>query len=227
MKEEVPQLELWIQDIQSYVFKVISPTFKKAAFKFDRSDYTFSRKHGKNTQTFGFLFTNQFPIKYRVNFMLEISNKKIREAKSAFFETLKRDDFHLNGLVMFLKNFGESNGDENKKDYTIYGNKELFDAGDAINRILQYEAFPLCDHLTNLAALDSFYASRPGWSVTHYHIDNILSDLITARLNRERNLDEVYIDIADRIQRKDSKRRIDTDAGLLVTLCYEFLKKKY
>jgi len=227
MKEDLPPLELWIQDIQSYLYKIIAVPMERAGFKFDKYNYVFTRKHGKHAQEFGFLFVNQFPINYRINFMLQVHNKKVKEVKSAFFQSLKRDDFNLSSLVTSLRDFGEHSKDSRLKDYIIFGNKELFAAAESISKILQYEAIPLCNQLSNLNDLDNLYTIRNGWSVTNYSIDNITSELIIARLNNKRNFQQLYELIADRIERKDSERRIDTDAGVIVERCYQFIMKKY
>ncbi|MBS1600538.1 MAG: hypothetical protein JST75_20090 [Bacteroidetes bacterium] len=227
MKEDLPPLELWIQDIQSYLYKIVNVPLGKAGFKFDKYNYSFERKYKKNTQDFGFLFVNQFPVNYRVNFMLQIRNKKVKEAKTAFFHSLNRDDFKLNSLAILLRDFGEPVSEPGKKDFIIFGNKELFDAAESISKILQYEAIPLCDQLSDLNDLDTFYDTRNGWSVTNYNIDNIISELIIARLNRKRNFQKVYEQIADKLQKKDSIRKIDTDASLIAERCYQFILKKY
>jgi hypothetical protein len=227
MNENLPSLELWIQDIQSYLYKVIRLPMESAGFKFDRYNYSFARKHGKHTQEFGFLFINQFPVNYRINFVLQIQNKQVKEVKSSFFQSLGRDDFKLNGLISFLRDFGEDTPDEKMKDYIIYSNKDLFIAAEAISMMLQYEAIPLCDQISNLDDLDSFYAAHPGWSVTNFSIDNVISELITARLNRKRDFRELYLRIADQIKNKESNRRIDDDAGKIVQLCYDYIIKRY
>jgi hypothetical protein len=227
MKEDLPPLELWIQDIQSYLYKVIAGPMEEAGFKFDKYNYSFIRKHGKTTQEFGFLFVNQFPVNYRINFMLQIRHKKVKEVKSAFFQSLKRDDFKLSSLLTIFRDFGEHGKDSRMKDYIIFGNRELFDAGESISKILQYEAIPLCDQLSNLNDLDNFYTIRNGWSVTNFSIDNIISELIIAKLNGKRNFQQLYEQIIDRIERKDSDRRIDTDASVIVERCYQFIVKKY
>ncbi len=226
MNEELPPLELWIQDIQSYLYKVIGSPMEKSGFKFDKYDYSFTRKYGKNTKEFRFLFVNQFPVNYRINFMLQVRNKKAKEAKSAFFQSLGRDDFKLSSLIMFLRDFGEPVTDSRMKDFIIYGNKELFDAGDSINEMLHFEAIPLCNQLADLNDLDNFYGSRNGWCVTNYNIDNIVSDLIIARLNRKRNFSELYETMLNRLRNKDSEKRIDTDVLVIFERLYEFIQKK-
>lgn len=226
MEQHLPPLELWMQDIQSYLYKILYAPLGRAGFKFDKYNYSFTRKYLKNTQEFGFLFINQFPVNYRITFVLEIYNKKVKEAKSAFFHSLKRNDFKLSSLIISMQDFGEPISD-GRKDFMIFGNRELFDAAEFISTILQYEAIPLCNQLFDLESLDSFYEARRGWSVTNYNVDNIVSELFVAKLNHRRNFEELYNEISKRISNKDSDRRIDTDAAAIVDRCYRFILEKY
>jgi hypothetical protein len=228
MNEHTPQLELWIQDIQSYLYKIIKEPMEQAGFKFDRTNYSFKRKLEKNTQEFGFLFINQFPVNYRINFILQIRNNEVREVKSSFSNHIETNNFKLSSLIMMMRDFyGETNSGTPRKDHIIFTNQDLFAAVEAINRILVDQAIPLCDELKTLDDLESFFANHPCWSVNSLSLDNVISELIIAKLTRRRDFDTLYQQLAEDVNKKIQQGEINSGTGEIFKSCYEFLLKKY
>src|SRR5215467_786855 len=161
MENNTQQLELWIQDIQSYLYRIIRGSMDSAGFKFDKYNYSFHRKHGKKVQEFGFIFVNQFPRSYRISFLLQIRNNVIRDLKSSFFDGLERKNFRLSSIVMFMSDFTrEDSSDSILKEYILLNNKDLFTAADRIDELLQKNALPLCDRLSSIEDMDNFFASN-------------------------------------------------------------------
>lgn len=199
-----------------------------ADFKFDKYSYSFSRKHGKNTQEIGFLFINQFPINYRVNFLLQIRNQQIREIKSAFLRTnIYGNDFKLSSLMLLMSDFIEENSTQQpSKDYKLFTNTDLFAAAASINIMLQEKVIPLCDKTATVSDIDNFFANRPGWSVEKMVLENIINELIAARINRKRNFDELYESIMRDINLSIENGKLQSDTRTIIESCYRYLKAK-
>ena len=60
--------------------------------------------------------------------------------------------------------------------------------GDWLAQTLQYELVPLCDQLSTIAHMDSFFEAKPEWSLNTHSGGNICTDLIVAKLNRKRDI---------------------------------------
>jgi len=200
---------------------------EKAGFKFERYNYSFKRKHEKNIQEFGFLFINQFPVNYRLNFVLQIRNHAVREIKSTFSNHTEKNNFKLSSLIMMMSDFTAVNNSRSTKDYIIFTNQDLFAATEAILRILVDQAIPLCDELKTMDDLDSFYEKHPGWSVNSLSLDNIISDLIIGRIGRKRNFDILYQQLAEDMDKKIQHGEINGEAADILRSCYKFLLRKY
>jgi len=227
MNDHTPPLELWIQDVQSYLYKVLRVSMEPAGFKFDKDNYSFHRKFGKNIQEFGFFFINQFPLNYRVSFVLQIRNKTVREMKSSFFDHIQKTNFRLSSMVIFLYDFmREMPYMEPVRDFILYTNNDLFQAGDSIARILRERALPLCDELTSIADIDNYFSHHPCWSVNTLNLDNIVSELIVARLNAKREYEELYLQLASALDKKIDDKLIDPSSREVIQSCYSYFKRK-
>jgi hypothetical protein len=71
--------------------------------------------------------------------------------------------------------------------YELYDNKELFEVGDELKSIIYEKVLPLSEQFLTLNGIDSFFEERPGWSVKSLRLNNVLTELIVAKLNRKRN----------------------------------------
>ena len=66
--KQQPLLELWLQDIQSYIYRVTSGPMGKARFQFSRTEFSYKRKNKKSQDELSIIFLSQFPVKYRIGF---------------------------------------------------------------------------------------------------------------------------------------------------------------
>ncbi len=225
MSDNSPPLELWLQEIQSYLHKVIYGPLNMAGFDFDKYNYSFTRKHGKHIQEFGFLFVNQFPVNYRINFMLQIRNKSVREIKSSLLNIRDKGSPRLSSLVVLMADFmKEKNMLSNSGDYIIRTNKDLFSASSIVNIILQDQAMPLCDSLETLNDLDLFFSNPPDWYINNRRTDNAISELIVAKLNGRRNYHEVLQQLMSRATAKAENDQTDKSVKILES-CDRLLQK--
>jgi hypothetical protein len=223
--QEKPKLELWLQDVQAYIYKLTGSPMKRAGFQFDRNNFNFTRKNKKSLDELSIIFISQFPINYRVGFQLEIWHSQIRQIKESFMSDILNKESNLCSIILYMKDF-PSNDPDNKiiKDYFIYNHRDLFVAGDWLAQTLQYELIPLCDQLSSIPHLDSFFEYKPDWSLNTHSGGNICTDLIVARLNKKRDVHVRYQQLLSGLQNKIDARLINPESKQLLSLCYEAIK---
>ncbi len=220
-------LELWLNDVQSYLYRMTRPAMEHARFSFSRTDYTYRRKNKKSTDELAIVFLSQFPVNYRVNFQLEIRHPQIRQVKESFMNGIAQKTSHLSSLVLYLKDFVSSVEPDEvpAKDYFIYNHRDLFLVGDQLTQMFQYELVPLCDRLSSLALMDDFFSGRPDWALNTHGGGNICTDLIAAKLNGKRDVEQRYRELMAGIEDRIRLQQISPESRELLNLCYESLKK--
>jgi hypothetical protein len=219
-------LELWLEDVQSYIYKVTGPLMKKARFQFDRSRFIYSRKNKKSYDELSVIFLSQFPVNYRVGFQLEIWHPQIRQIKESFMHEILNRESYLCSIILSTKDFPSNEPDgQIVKDFPVRDYRDLFMAGDSLAQTLQYELVPFCDQLSTIEYMDSFFSARPEWSLNTRSGGNICTDLIVAGLNHKRDLHTRYEQLMQGIQQRIDNRQIHPDSRQLLMLCYESIKK--
>jgi len=218
-------LELWLEDIQSYVYKITSPPMKHAGFQFSRSQFSYNRKNKKSQDELSIIFLSQFPINYRIGFQLEIWHQQIRQIKESFMSKILNKESNLCSIILYMKDFPSNNPEQEiVKDYSIYNHRDLFMVSDWLAQTLQYELVPLCDQLSTISHMDSFFEAKPEWSLNTRSGGNICTDLIVASLNRRRNVHERYQQLMLGLQQRIDYRQMNPESRQLLTLCYEAIK---
>ncbi|HTQ28453.1 MAG TPA: hypothetical protein VMI35_10005 [Puia sp.] len=230
MNEELSPLELWMPEIKKYIRQTPGLLLESQGFVYNRPDFSFKRKHKKNAEEFCFVFVNQFPISYRLNFLLQIWNHDVKTVKEAYPYKSSIENYKLRSLVFFMRDFmTESDYDPEFQDagynFLVLNNRDLFNAADTITRILQEQALPLCNQLSELGGLDRFFEDRPGWSVNSLNINNIITELIAARLNRKRNFPEVCQQTLAYIDKKIEACEMEKDTKTAAEQFCKFLHK--
>ena len=94
----IPATDLRMPEIKTYLYETAGRVIEAAAYKFKKSKYSFSRKHGKDYEEIYFLFYNYFPVKYQSHFSLFIWNAEIQNIKSAFPYQQNIDNFAFSTL---------------------------------------------------------------------------------------------------------------------------------
>lgn len=220
-----PSLELWLQDVQAYIYKMTIGTMKHARFDFNRTNFSFKRKNKKSQDELSIIFLSQFPVNYRIGFQLEIWHPKIKEIKETFMSEILNKDSNLCSIILYMKDFPSNDPDQEVvKDYSIYNHRDLFMVGDWLAQTMQYELVPLCDQLSSIAHMDSFFEAKPQWSLNTRSGGNICTDLIVARLNRRRDVHTRYQQLLQGLQQKIDERLMSPESRRLLTLCYESIK---
>jgi hypothetical protein len=220
-----PWLELWLHDVQSYVYKVTSGPMNQARFHFSRSGFSYKRKNKKSQDELSIIFLSQFPVKYRVGFQLEIWHTEIKRVKESFMHEILTKESNLCSIILYLKDFPSGDPQhEIVKDYTIYNHQDLFMVGDWLAQTLQYELVPICDQMDSIVQMDIFFETNPEWSLNTHSGGNICTDLIVAKLNRKRDIHKRYEQLMHGLQQKIETHLMNPDSRELLALCYESIR---
>jgi hypothetical protein len=224
-KQYSPPLELWLLEVQSYIARVTGEPMKHAGFEFSKSRFCYKRKNKKSQDELSIIFLSHFPVNYRISFQLEIWHPQIKQIKESFMSEIIRKESNLCSIILFVKDF-PSNDPEHEvlKDYSVYNHRDLFMVGDWLSQTLQYELIPMCDQLSTIAHMDSFFESKPEWSLNTRSGGNICTDLITAKLNKRRNFNERYHQLTEGLHKKIESHEINPESRQLLTLCYESIR---
>jgi hypothetical protein len=232
MYERIPNLELWFPSIKKYLYKTVGQQIESAGFKFNKSEFSFKRKHGKDYEELCFVIQNHFPLNYKVSFVLKIWNQEIKTVKAAFPFTQDIENFKFRSIVIFMGHFMEEMnrtipGSGLIYDYTLITNKDLFEATDNLLGLLHDCVLPISKELSNLDGIDNFFAKRPGWSVNNLSLNNITTELIAAQLNKKRNFEEVFWQIREEMSKKIAGGEMNIESRISIEQFYKFLMNSY
>jgi hypothetical protein len=223
--KQQPLLELWLQDIQSYIYRVTIGPMGVSRFQFNRSEFSYKRKNKKSQDELSIIFLSQFPVKYRIGFQLEIWHTEIKKAKEFFMRDIVTKESNLCSVILYMKDFPSNDPQQEiVKDYTVYNQQDLFMVGDWLAQTLQYELVPMCEQLNSIEGMEKFFEANPDWSLNTHNGGNICTDLIVAKLNRKRDLRRRYGQLMQGLQQKIEKQQMNPDSRELLTLCYEAIK---
>jgi len=230
MSDQLQPLELWLPYIKKYILEVVIQPLKSAKFDFNRTDFSFKRTHGKNFEEFSFLFANQFPVSYRLGFLLQVWNHDVKIIKAAYPRQSNLDNYKLRSLVLFMSHFFDKPKSEEPNlpinDFVLVTNKDLFIAADSIILLLQDRALPLVDQLSELDGLDSFFTDRPDWSVDSLNLNNMITELIVAKLNGKTDYHQRFQKIMAATEQKVLHHEMATESKAIMEDFYFYLKNR-
>ena len=223
--KQINPLELSLQDVQSYIYKMTSGPMKEARFQFSRSVFSYKRKNKKSLDEISFIFLNRFPVNYRLSFQLEIWHPQIKQIKQSFMGEILQKASNLCSIILYLKDFPAHDAQQGRvKDYSICDYRDLFMAGDWITQTLQYDLVPLCSQMNTISNLDRFFESNPDWSLDTHSGGNICSDLITASLNGKRDVHRRFDQLMAGIHQRIENHQMNPESRNLLTLCYDLIR---
>jgi hypothetical protein len=223
--KQQPLLELWLQDIQSYIYRVTCGPMGAARFQFNRIEFSYKRKNKKSQDDLSIIFLSQFPVKYRIGFQLEIWHPEIKKVKEFFMRDIVMKESNLCSLLLYMKDF-PSNDPEQEivKDHTVCNQQDLFMVGDWLAQTLQYELVPRCEQMNSIEAMGKFFEVNPDWSLNTHNGGNICTDLIVAKLYRKRDINRRFEELTYGIQQKIEKQLMSPESRELLTLCFESIR---
>jgi hypothetical protein len=223
--KQQPLLEIWLQDIQSYIYRVTSGPMGMASFQFNRTEFSYKRKNKKSQDELSIIFLSQFPVRYRIGFQLEIWHPEIKKVKEFFMRDIVTRESNLCSIILYMKDFpSDDTQQEIVKDYTVCNQQDLFIVGDWLARTMQYELVPLCEQMNSIEAMDKFFYTNPDWSLNTYNGGNICTDLIVAKLSRKRDIHIRYKQLIEGVQQKIENQQMNPDSRELLSLCYESIR---
>src|SRR5271154_7209974 len=103
--KQSPSLELWLEDIQAYIYKLTRSPMKHSGFEFNRSSFSFKRKNKKSQDELSIIFLSQFPVNYRIGFQLEIWHPQIKQVKETYMGEILSKQSYLCSIILFMKDF--------------------------------------------------------------------------------------------------------------------------
>jgi hypothetical protein len=214
--------DLWLHNVQSYIYKMTNGPMKHAHFQFNRSGFNYKRKNKKSHDELSIIFLSQFPVKLRIGFQLEIWHPEIKHIKESFMGEIIHKESNLCSILLYMNDFPSNDPQQEVvKDYSIYNHKDLFIVGDWLAQTLQYELVPLCDQLGTIAHMDSFFEAKPDWSLNTHTGGNICTDLIVSWLNLRRDVHLRYQQLMQGLQQRIENRQMNPECRELLSLCYE------
>src|SRR5579864_9062672 len=164
--KQQPLLELWLYDIQSYIYRVTSGPMGLARLQFNRTEFSYKRKNKKSQDELSIIFLSQFPVNYRIGFQLEIWHTEIKKVKENFMRNIVMKESNLCSIILYMKDFPSNDPQQViVKDYTVCNQQDLFMVGDWLAQTLQYDLVPLCEQLNSVEALEIFFEANPDWSL--------------------------------------------------------------
>ena len=232
MSEDLsPHLELWMPEIKKYIRQNPGAILESEGFVFNKSEFSFKRKHRKNFEEFCFVFVNQFPISYRIKFLLQIWNNDVKVVKEGYPYKSAIENYKFRSVVFFMQDFVTEADypafQGTGYDFLVLNNKDLFNASDAIIGLLLNHAIPLCNQLSELDGLDRFFEDRPDWAINGLNFNNITTELIAAKLNRKRDFSRVTARKLADIDKKIEGKEMDQETKMNVERFCEYLNTHY
>jgi hypothetical protein len=223
--KQQPLLDLWLHDVQSYIYKVTSELMRHARFHFDRSGFSYKRKNKKSQDELSIIFLSQLPVRYRVSFQFEIWHPEIKRVKESYMNEILMKDSNLCSIILFMKNFpSKEQQQEIVKDYSIHNQQDLFMVADWLTQTIQNDLFPISDQMGSISGMDNFFESNPEWSLNTRSGGNICTDLIVAKLNRKRDIHIRYWQLIQGLQQRIENQQMNPESRELLSLCYETIK---
>jgi hypothetical protein len=228
-QDEFHKTELLIPEIKTYLHGSIGRLLEDSGFVFKKTDFTYKKKLKKNFAEFSFLIYNYYPVNYNVKFTLNIFNNDIQAIK----QKIKFDEFVLptNWSSIYLS-MGEFIAGLMKEEikwrsnfsYRLVTPNDLIDAAVKMSDLLKTELVALSNALLTVEGISDFYRKKGiKWTVSTLNINNILSDLISAKLGGMRDTNVVFRELSDEMKSVIKKEKLPVhDLNALVST-YEYL----
>ena len=230
MNEEKPELELWLPEIKKYIYSSIEDILKAAKFAFHKSGYSYKRTHAKNFEEFSFLFSNEFPVKYRVGYLMQVWNHDIKMIKAGFPGHSQVENYKMRSLVFFMNHFRVIRDRDSvvtlPNFFLLITYRDLWKAADHIIASIRDQGIPLADQLSTIQGIDGFFIEHPSWSVDSLNFNNMTSELIAAKLSGVRDFNLVYEQMQKAVMQKIDDLEMEPAVASALENFYAYLKQK-
>jgi hypothetical protein len=229
-QNEFHKTELLIPIIKTYLHGSIGRELEDSGFVHKKTDFTYKKKLKKDFAQFSFLIYDYYPVNYNVKFSLNFLNSDIQSIK----QKIGFDDFVLptdwSSIYLSMGEFMAGLIKEEIKwrlnfSYRLVTRNDLIVAAEKMSDLLKTELVPLSNTLFTIEGINYFFAGKGiKWTVDTLNINNILSDLISAKLSGMRDINVVYRELSDEMKSVIQRERLQVqDLNALVST-YEYLK---
>src|SRR5688500_11102501 len=131
-------LEMRLSEIKTYLSETLGKPFKEFGYTFKKTGFIFKKKIGNNTVEFLFDFINYAPLRYEINFSINVMNKDIQDIKNS--SPVKPSGFNYNAqsVYFYLGDFIEgikqdlNNNVRRHFAYSVTTARDLFNAAEKI-----------------------------------------------------------------------------------------------
>jgi hypothetical protein len=186
-------INLKLSEIKLHLMDSIKFKAEQQLFRVRKSDFTFTKKNGEDFVKLIFFFYDYAPLEYRVSLGLLINNGLIQRIKSQlqFPSLLEKPEF--GSFFIHIGDIIESEADKplnirRNFAYAISSEKDLLETTSKISSLLEKKVFPLSNELLTIKGIDKYF-KQGGRSVLETKgINSILSNLISAKLNGDREI---------------------------------------
>jgi hypothetical protein len=108
--------------------------------------------------------------------------------------------------------------------YELYDSKDLIECMKEINLIISEKVIPLCQQLSSLDGIDSFFLKRELFSANSLRQNNFEAELIASKLNGKRELSTVFNSVVQLINKGISSGVFDERVKTYIDRLYNYLK---
>ena len=103
--------------------------------------------------------------------------------------------------------------------------RDLFEASEEMKDLLETQVLPLSYQLSTMEGIDTFFAGRPGWSVNSLSLNNMVTELVAAKLNGKRDYHEVFRRIVEVMDERIAIKGMSHEAKRVAEELYSYLQK--
>ena len=218
--------ELRMPVIRTCLYDTVGRLIEAEGYKFKKSDHTYKRKHGKSYEQIMFLFYDYYPLNYSFKFLTYVFNEAIENIKLSLppqdhFEPFNRFSLFIN-TIDFTHHIKSKSLGEMGHDYMVVSLDDLMDVANAVYKTFKEEVLPLLVTLTTINGIDVFFTNRGvNWAVRGDFLNNICTDLISAKLNGKRDYHKVFEEIVQAIK---STEKPNLQTLKVIENLYQYLK---
>ncbi len=222
--------ELRIPEIKTYLQDTVGRVLEDSGFVFKKTDFTYKKKLKKDFTRFSILIYNYYPVNYNVKFSLNLFNSDIQSIKQKITFEEFVSPTHWSSIYLSMGEFIAGLINEEIKlrtnfSYRLVTRNDLTEAAEKMSDLLKTELVPLCNTLFTIEGINSFFSGKGvKWTIGTLNINNILSDLISAKLSGMRDVNIVYQELSDEMNSVIKKDRLQVHDLNALASTYEYLK---
>jgi hypothetical protein len=197
--------ELRMPVIRTCLHDTVGRLIEAQGYKFKKSDHSYKRKLGNSYEQIKFLFYDYFPLNYGYDFLVYVFDENIEKIKLSLppqdhFQSFNRYSIFI-VMDYFTHHIKSKSLGEMGRDYQVVTLDDLMNTANAVCKTFKEEVLPLLETLTTIDGIDDFFNEKGvNWAVESNFMNNVCTDLISAKLNGKRNYHNVFEEIIQAIK---------------------------